>query len=265
MNKIAEGREAEIFVLPGERVLKLFRSHEFGHLAESHALAALSSLGGPVPRFEEFVMVDGRPGLVMQRVGGSSMMELIERRPLRLSSLGRRLADIHTEIHRIRAPSNLPAQKDQLRQRLGHPRIPPDLSDFALSLLDDLPESDSLCHGDFHPGNILVSSSDAWVIDWPNATRGDPAADHARTMWLLRSARLPSGMSMRLRGVIIAGRTAFARLYARRYARLNAPSREHVQAWSIVHAAARLSEGVDVEVDKITSFLETRRSEYESR
>lgn len=39
----------------------------------------------------------------------------------------------------------------------------------------------NLCHGDFHPQNILYNEEKHWVIDWGGASRGDPEADACMT------------------------------------------------------------------------------------
>ena len=39
----------------------------------------------------------------------------------------------------------------------------------------------NLCHGDFHPGNIIYDGEKYWVIDWEEPSRGDPAADACMT------------------------------------------------------------------------------------
>ena len=49
-----------------------------------------------------------------------------------------------------------------------------------------MPEDDRLCHGDFHPINVLGEASQPIVIDWPDACRGDPAADACRSYLLLK-------------------------------------------------------------------------------
>jgi Ser/Thr protein kinase RdoA (MazF antagonist) len=49
-----------------------------------------------------------------------------------------------------------------------------------------MPDCDRLCHGDFHPMNVLGEASQPIVIDWPNACRGDPAGDVCRSYLLLR-------------------------------------------------------------------------------
>ncbi len=64
---------------------------------------------------------------------------------------------------------------------LDEPRKQP-----LLGRLADLPEGDRLCHGDFHPINVLGEVSQPIVIDWPDACRGDPAADVCRSYLLLR-------------------------------------------------------------------------------
>ena len=50
----------------------------------------------------------------------------------------------------------------------------------------DMPHGDRLCHGDFHPLNILGDTLDPVVIDWLDARRGDPVADVCRSYLLLK-------------------------------------------------------------------------------
>jgi aminoglycoside phosphotransferase (APT) family kinase protein len=44
----------------------------------------------------------------------------------------------------------------------------------------------AICHGDFHPLNILVQDGKVTgVVDWPNFCIADPAWDVACTIWIL--------------------------------------------------------------------------------
>ena len=45
-----------------------------------------------------------------------------------------------------------------------------------------------ICHGDFHPRNLLLDAGTVWVIDWTDAGIGDRHGDIARTQWLFRFA-----------------------------------------------------------------------------
>jgi aminoglycoside phosphotransferase (APT) family kinase protein len=54
---------------------------------------------------------------------------------------------------------------------------------YALRLsLESMPKRNSLCHGDFNPSNIIISSNNLpYVLDWSHAAVGDPLADCATT------------------------------------------------------------------------------------
>ena len=63
-----------------------------------------------------------------------------------------------------------------------------------------LPDGDRLSHGDFHPANILMDGDEPVIIDWSNVTRGDPAADVARTLVILESGEPPPGTPLAAQG-----------------------------------------------------------------
>ena len=104
--------------------------------------------GYPVPRVHE-VRDDG---LVLERVDGISMWERLRRRPWQLGAYMPTLADLHHRLHEIAAPA--------------------EFGDGAL------------LHCDLHPANVLLTARGPFVIDWPNASAGEPAFDVALA-WLI--------------------------------------------------------------------------------
>jgi thiamine kinase-like enzyme len=53
--------------------------------------------------------------------------------------------------------------------------------------LNGMPKHTKVCHGDFNPSNVVISSDGtAYVLDWSHATQGNGAADAARTYLLFR-------------------------------------------------------------------------------
>ncbi len=46
---------------------------------------------------------------------------------------------------------------------------------FARRLLGTQPKGNRLCHGDFHPGNAVVTQDAVSIIDWAGATQGSEA------------------------------------------------------------------------------------------
>lgn len=55
--------------------------------------------------------------------------------------------------------------------------------------INRLPEGNTLCHGDFHPYNILVTEENrSVIIDFANVCRAPKEYDIARTYFLMEEA-----------------------------------------------------------------------------
>lgn len=256
--RIAVGRQAEIFEWDEGTVLKLFHGGDTGIELEEAALAALAATDGPAPRVLDRVQIDGRPGLVLTRIDGIDMLAMLERKPWLIVSLARRLAAAHVEVHSVTAPAGLPSTKELLALRIEMAPLPRELKDLGLAHAAALPEGDRLCHGDFHPGNVLVTRDAVSVIDWPLASRGHPDADYARSA-LLMSIGDPPPVSAFMRVLVMVGRRSFSRAYANAYQRLARPDPEVVRHARIAHVAARVLEGIEVEIPTLIRLLERER------
>ncbi|MBC8076170.1 MAG: aminoglycoside phosphotransferase family protein, partial [Chloroflexales bacterium] len=144
----------------------------------------------------------------------------------------------------------MPAQRELLAQRIRAMRLLPErLKQAALGALERLPAGGALCHGDFHPGNLLLARNGPVVIDWENATSGDPAADVARTLLLLRYAHFSQSRGV-ARAAMRAAVALFGVAYLQHYRRLTGVSPAQIAAWQLPVAAVRLSEGVAAEEER---------------
>ncbi|HEY1989380.1 MAG TPA: phosphotransferase [Acidimicrobiales bacterium] len=245
---LAQGREAEVFLQADGTVLKLMRNPEFGFLVqrEATALDVVRASGHGGPTVHGIVTVDGRPGLVMDRIEGADLLTALGVRPWWVSRTGAVMARTQVAMHECVAPDSVPDLRDELRFRIETaPDLAPESASYALGVLDGLPRGDRLCHGDFHPGNILGPWWQPVVIDWGGVTRGDPDADVARTLLLLRTrgAGAPPGTSMLLRLLIPIGRDLLAYRYLSVYRRLRPLDRGRLDRWRVVSSAARFFEG----------------------
>lgn len=124
--------------------------------------------------------------------------------------------------------------------------MPGELRQRALEILESLPAGDRLCHGDFHPANVLRDDRQCTVIDWSTAARGDPAADVARTCLLLKESALPDDMSQTTRALLRLSRGIVASRYLRSYDPASS-MQARIARWTPVLAAARLAENIDGE------------------
>ena len=250
LRRIGAGREAEVFALGEGRVLRLARTAAFRQAVERERVALLAAgrSGAPVPALFERVDVDGRPGLVLERLDAHDLLHGLLRRPWELALVPWVLARVHASLHEGVAPTELPDLRTEVVERLRSDLVPSDVRHAALRRLSELPDDDRLCHGDFHPGNVLRRRGGGYaVIDWKAATRGDPAADIARTRLLLVGAWIPGAGPRALQLLLTPFRWALYTLYLAAYRHWRRVERRTVAAWLPVLAAARLSYDIDQE------------------
>lgn len=215
--------------------------------------------GIPVPAVHGVVVVDGRPGLIMDRIDGEDLLTTLSRRPWQLAGSASGLGGLQARLHDVVAPPELPDLRATLAERLDSPHLPPEARSFARDQLAGLPDGERLCHGDFHPGNVIVGPGGEVLIDWSNATGGDPSADLARSLLLLRLGALPADTPRLTRTFTQFGRKLLARAWIGSYRRARPVDLNLVRRWETVCAAARLWEGIDDEVPSLVALVEQRR------
>jgi uncharacterized protein (TIGR02172 family) len=255
---IAAGRTADVYLWGKNEVVKLYKqglSSEVMAL-ESRVASAVSQAGLPVPAVGEIVRIGNRIGLVLERVKGRSMLETLHRKPWKLLSFAEQLAELHVKINSFVVPG-LPLLSQRLKDKIrSASELPDSLRKRVLSLLDNMPNDNRLCHGDFHPGNIILTGKGPIIIDWLDCTQGNPAADVARTHLLARKAFLPKGMpSRRLFGVT---RHWFAGSYIKKYFEKHTEEQVEFINWQIINSAARLAENIKEEKHIMLNFIEKK-------
>jgi aminoglycoside phosphotransferase (APT) family kinase protein len=246
---LGAGREAEVFAWESGHVLRLARDPSDTGMIEREviALRAAHAAGASVPAVYERVTLDGRPGVVLERVDGIDLLDWLAARPWAVRSVGRTLGAEHAALHRVEAPAGLPDLRDELRHRLGSPLVPDDVRARALERIGGLPDGDRLLHGDFHPANLLRTADGCVVIDWTNGMSGDPASDVARTILLMGGGKLADGTPFVVRVIAPVARRLLVNGYLRAYARDTPLDSGLVGRWLPVWAAARLAEDIEQE------------------
>jgi Ser/Thr protein kinase RdoA (MazF antagonist) len=234
---IASGRTAEVFAWDDGRVLKLDRPEWNGLVAmEAAALAMVTAAGVPAPRPYERVMVGDRHGLVLERIDGPMLREVIASADASdLDALALTWTELHASLNTA-VVAGLPDLVSSIAEGIRSSGLAPAVVDELLALLADLDDGRrSLCHFDLHPGNVIVGR-DRWVvIDWMTASSGPPDADLARTVLL--TPRNPN-----------ANQARFEAAVRREGMRVRGLDDSRLNAWIRVVAAARIAEGFDGEI-----------------
>jgi uncharacterized protein (TIGR02172 family) len=247
--RIGVGRTAEVYAWGDHQILKLYRAsmprewvyHEarIGHI--------VAEAGVHAPAIGDTVEVDGRLGIIYERITGPAMLDALAHQPWRLPGRARQFAQVHATMHSCARPE-LSSQHQSLSRAIEYA---PGLDDVTrqriLAALERMPGGESVCHGDYHLGNIILSPRGPIVIDWMMACHGNAIADVARTVLLFRIGVLPEETPLVQRLVTPLIRRAFLSAYLRAYRTLRPLSQDEIEAWLPILAAARLNEGIAAE------------------
>jgi Ser/Thr protein kinase RdoA (MazF antagonist) len=254
---LAYGRQAEIFPWGEGRIIKIFRNNQPEAARYEFTVSRLAFLqGARTPQPLEIVEKDGRSGIIFERVDGPSLLGLLGNRSWQVRTMARQFAELHHTVHRCKAPELPSARRElekiiQSRQQLSAP-----VKSALLKLLNGLPDGDCLLHGDFHPDNVMVTSRGLVIIDWPNAGRGCPLADVARTTITLRVGDPVGNISLVLRILTRFLRGIFLSAYVREYFKHSPYSENDLHSWELILAAQRIGDRIPGEEIKLMNIIE---------
>ena len=233
---IGKGLTSEVFGRGEDRVLKLF----FPWVPESTVqrefdiTRTVHAAGAPCPAAFEMLKLGDRHGIIFERVRGHSLVRQVEMKPWTLFAAARLLAELQAQIHARDAPAGLPAQRDQVARWVERAvDFTPAQKEVARRQLEQLPPGHCLCHGDFHPANILLTARGPIIIDWSRATRGHAPADVARTSVLFEHAELPEETSLRIRLLMKLARRLLHTTYLKRYFEVRPGTLEEIEKWRV--------------------------------
>ena len=247
--------------LPGDLVARGTRStvHAYGRgavikvptpstpegwiVAEARYAEAARGAGAPAPRLIGIEQIAGRAASVWERVGGTSIWQLVVDRPDQSAALGQLVADVQHALFELVPPVTLPRQRDRLvsKIRRAAATVDPSLG-RALAFLPPAVATPRLCHGDLHPSNVLLGRDGPVIVDWFDASRGDPIADVARSsVTLLNDGANPPE---HLPGADPATLGVLTDAYLARLREQMEIDDDLLARWQAVSAVGRIAEGV---------------------
>jgi aminoglycoside phosphotransferase (APT) family kinase protein len=168
-------------------------------LRERAVQNAVATLGYPAPRVlaasADASILDGA-FLVMERAPGRPMLEVrkvdiagvLARTQLRLHDLDAEPLFSAVRQEGVGEMPSFDTMQADLGRRISRRSIEGLAGAMGWLLSHRPPEPDRrvICHGDFHPQNVLMSGNAVTgVLDWPNAVLADPAYDVAATRVIL--------------------------------------------------------------------------------
>ena len=238
---LGTGKEAEVFAC-GDHVLKLYKAaaSKSSAFREAANLAVVETLGIAAPVALGVRQIGDRWAVEMTLAAGDCFGEAMLRYPARGPRYLEAMVQLQLAIH-AQPAVQLSSMKARLRTNIERSTM---LGAARRRMLRDglaeLADGDRLCHGDFHPWNILGPPDSAMVVDWLDASRGNPASDVCRSYVLMKHAA-----------------PELASAYLELYAAAGDITHGEVLAWLPFVAAARLAEQVPQEVDGLMQMIDT--------
>src|SRR6516225_4334486 len=119
---------------------------------------AAFAAGAPAPEVLDEVTLDGRFGIVLTRLDGPTLLQLSRTGVMTPKQVGAILATLAITVHRTPPAAEVLFLHDWMDHSLrgAGDRIPEHIATGILMLIKRLPPGDGLCHGDLHPGNVIM-------------------------------------------------------------------------------------------------------------
>jgi hypothetical protein len=168
--KIGEGAYADVHAWAPGQVLKLFkagfpRRHTWW---EARMARAAYATGAPAPEVFGEVTLEGRFGIVPQRLDGPTLLQLSRSGAMTPEQTGATLATLYISVHKTASPPDVPSLRDSMdgQLRFSGGMLPEHIATGILTLIERLAPGDGLCHGDLHAGNVIMTAGGPRLIDW---------------------------------------------------------------------------------------------------
>lgn len=230
---------------------------------EMSVMNFLRDKGKNVPRVYQYLKVDGRPSVIMDRINGITMLDKMKKEPYKLLDYAEKFALIHLDVMDSAKGIELVSINARVTQLIHQSdTLCSELRQFVVEVLEELPKGNEICHGDFHPGNIMISDGDCFVIDWYGVTRGERLSDIAHTYLLYRSGNKNIGKTRISCPTKSFASNTISKKYLSVYVSLQLFDMSNFSKWMVVRAAERLTTGLPSEKKALIKFITRCREDY---
>lgn len=186
MRLLGVGHTANVYEFEENKVLKLFHKGYAldGVFGEYRNGLLVENMKFSHPRLYGMLRFEGKNGLVYDKVNGETLLEEILSQKREFADSANLMATLHTSILSNQSTATMD-YRDFLSNLIHFGCGDNSEKEIWLNKVRKLPDGDRLCHGDFHPGNIMIDADGTPVIiDMMNVCHGPSAYDIARTYYL---------------------------------------------------------------------------------
>lgn len=183
MPVVGKGACATIYKFQDDRILKLYDRGERNTLEfvknEFDISTEIFNMGIPTAQTYELCECDGVYGAIYEYISGRAMLDVIEKEG-NIENYITELANIGKIIHSKSVDKTLfPKAVGLIEGLIVHIQswVNEEQYKHIERIVEVIPDCDTLVHGDFHPGNVILRQDDAVLIDVGGASHGHPVFD----------------------------------------------------------------------------------------
>lgn len=242
---ISKGALKSVY-LDGDKVSKVFALsyNKSDVLYEALNTARVEDTGLDIPKLLSVSVEDGQWVITSEYAKGQTLKELLEEHPENTDSYIEAMVDYQVSFNKRSNPLLL-SLKDKLARQIKSLDVDSHIKYELETRLEEVHAHNKLCHGDYCPENIIVTTdkknkiTSITAVDWVHATQGNASADVANTY-----------LTMKLSDEKLADK------YIKLFCEKTSTDMQYVNKWMPIVAAARLTKKKPEEKALLESMID---------
>jgi uncharacterized protein (TIGR02172 family) len=181
---LGQGGNGSVYRLDDDKIVKVYKPYMTREVIDREREFARNAFMNGVPSVIAYDLVrcGDSFGVVFEMIKSKTLGATIKDNPDKLEEYVDKYVALAKQLHSVHAaPGTFSNLKTVLHERV--PLLAQWCSKEELSLLDSLidciPDCDTLIHNDLHPGNIMIQDGELLLIDMPEVTTGPALYDLA--------------------------------------------------------------------------------------
>jgi len=255
-NEIGKGRTASVYEKDGFAIKVFNDGFHFSSIEREFKYAKLAYKNGcDVPNVYDIGKIDGLDYIKYELLKGQTMEQQLIEDSSKVVEYGKSMAKIQTKLHDVKLEQN--DFEEFFIKRFGYiDEFDQEKMNKIIKYTRSLDHNISLCHGDFHPGNIMFNGDNPYIIDWMNGNSSNPLSDVCRTYIMLKSPFAYLSTPVEVQEEVKSIINILLEAYLDEYTKINSIDRAEIFKWILPIATLRLLEHIPYEKEWILGLIE---------
>jgi uncharacterized protein (TIGR02172 family) len=255
---IAEGGQSKIYDYDVNKILRVpKREMDYDRIKYEYQVYKFLEDKISVPHVYEIIDIDNKPSLIMEKIKGIDLYSTIKKNPLIILSIPNILAKLHSSLFTLSISDKFRTNHQKAQYCIEHADIISNtLKQKLFTILKQLPDGSTLCHGDFHPGNIIKTIKKDYIIDWSSASIGSSLFDIAHTYLLLINTPRLDNVSDKEFFIQKKVTGYIGKKYLKKVCKQNNINVDSLFPYLLIKAGERCFYGMNSEKEWLSSFID---------